>query len=101
MEENTIKLRWIIIITALFLSAYLAICIRSNGETLQVLSGVVEKCDLLGGSGATPVSHATIKTETGGYIISSVSECGPGARVNIYIKRGALYFNTVYAAEKA
>ena len=38
------------------------------------------------------------KDENGNYIIASVKPCSPGSKVTVLIKRGALYFNTVFAA---
>ncbi|MFT5574763.1 MAG: hypothetical protein ACI89D_000274 [Bermanella sp.] len=87
------------LVTALLLGSYAVMCIHSSGETLKVMKGVIEKCEFLGGGTSKSISHATIKTETGSYIISSVSECSPGAEVNIFINRGILYFNSIYAAE--
>lgn len=96
-----IKLRWTVIIMSLFLGSYAVLCIQSSGEVLKVIGGVVEKCDHLGGSKTTSISHATIKTDAGNYVISSMSGCSPGAKVNVYINRGILYFNSRYAAKKA
>ena len=87
-------------VVTLFLSAYVAICIQGGGETLEVMNGVIEKCEILGGRKTDNISHATIKLESGNYIISSVSGCAVGADVNIYRNRGALYFNSIYVAEK-
>ncbi len=72
-----------------------------------MIKGVTEKCATLGGSlgvssgkgQAEAISHATIKTEAGAYIIAGISGCKQGAAVNVFINRGALYFNSVYSAE--
>lgn len=82
------------------LGSYVAICIYNNGETLKVMSGVIEKCEILGGRKSDSISHATIKMESGSYIISSISDCRVDLGVNVFVKRGALYFNSVYVAEK-
>jgi hypothetical protein len=100
MGVSVIKIRWVIAIIVLLLGSYVALCVSGSGETLKVISGFVERCEILGGNSAELFSHATIKTEAGGYIISSLSDCVPGAEVNISIKRGILYFNTIYTAEK-
>ena len=65
------------------------------------MKGEVQRCEILGGSKVEPLTHATIKSENGSYIIASLNGCDPGIAVIIIIKRGALYFNTVYTAEKA
>ncbi len=64
------------------------------------MGGVVEKCDYLGGSKTASISHATIKTDAGNYVISSMSGCSRGAKVKVYVNRGILFFNSRYAAEK-
>ncbi len=101
MELQTISLRQTILATALLLSCYGALCMYSKGETLAVKQGIIEKCELLGGGQSELISHATIRTESGAYLISSITDCETGAAVNIFIKRGILYFNSVFAAEKA
>jgi hypothetical protein len=100
LETIIIKLRWVILIIVVFLCAYAGVCIQNNGDTLKVIKGVVEKCDQLGGAKTSDIAHATIKTELGGYIISSLKECSPRSKVNVHLNRGILYFNTVYSAEK-
>lgn len=65
------------------------------------MGGEVKKCDILGEDNMQSLTHATIRSETGSYIIASLNDCSPGAEVTIVVKRGALYFNTVYAAESA
>lgn len=81
----------------LLLGFYATLSYRSSGEVLRTMSGTVERCEQLGG--AAKLHHATLKAENGTYIIASLAECRPGMKVSILIKRGALYFNTVYAAE--
>ena len=64
------------------------------------MNGVIEKCAVLDSKRAELISHATIKTSSGNYIISSVQACRVGAEVNVFVQRGVLYFNSVYVAEK-
>ena len=92
-------MRWIIVSFLLILGFYTALCISKSGEVLEVIAGEVQKCDTLGGATMEGVSHATIKTENGKYIISSLKNCIPATSTEIYLKRGALYINTVYASE--
>lgn len=101
MEATTIKLRWIFLLVIFLLGSYVALCVYGSGKTLKVMEGVVEHCGLLGGNNIQIISHATIKTELGAYIISSLSECRSGAAVTISVKRGILFFNSIYAAEIA
>ena len=65
------------------------------------MKGEVQRCEVLGGVKIESFSHATIRAENGSYVIASLENCSPGKKVKVLIKRGALYFNTVYAAEKA
>ncbi|WP_320838211.1 hypothetical protein [Zhongshania sp.] len=99
MKNNIRSLAKIVFATMVILGAYVAMCITGNGETLKVMTGVIEKCAVLGGKSAEAYSHATIKTSSGSYLISSVSSCSAGRDVNIFVKRGILYFNTIYVAE--
>lgn len=92
-------MRSIIVGVLALLCLFAALSFTNSGEVLQVMSGDVQKCEVLGGSAVEKISHATIKSEDGSYIISSLRHCKPGATVNIFIKRGALFFNTLYAAE--
>ena len=66
---------------------------------MQVMKGEVQRCEVLGGGDAESMTHATIRAENGSYLIASLMHCSPGMTVKVFIKRGALYFNTVYAAE--
>lgn len=99
MKNNIKSLAKVVFAAILILGVYVAICIIANGETLKVMTGVIEKCAVLGGKSAEAHSHATIKTRSGSYLISSVSNCSVGSDVTIYVKRGILYFNTIYVAE--
>ncbi|EIF44599.1 MAG: hypothetical protein ACJA1T_000016 [Zhongshania aliphaticivorans] len=99
MEKNIRNLVKSVFAAILILGVYVAICITANGETLKVMTGVIEKCAVLGGKSAEAHSHATIKTSSGSYLISSVSSCSVGSDVTIFVKRGILYFNTIYVAE--
>jgi hypothetical protein len=92
-------MRQIIFGSLLLLGFFTALCISESGEILEVMVGEVNKCEILGGGNIEGMSHATIKAENGSYIISSLRNCKPGKRTKIYVKRGALYFNTVYATE--
>jgi hypothetical protein len=92
-------MRWIIVGFLLILGFYTTLCISKRGEVLNVIAGEVQKCDTLGGAKMEGISHATIKTENGKYIISSLRNCIRGMSAEIYVKRGALYFNSVYASE--
>jgi len=83
------------------LCLFAVLCFTKRGDVLEVMQGDVQKCEVLGGGAAGKLSHATIKSKNGSYIISSLRDCNPGAEVNIMIKRGALFFNTIYAAENA
>jgi hypothetical protein len=92
-------MRWIIVNFLLILGFYTSLCISKHGEVLNVIAGEVQKCDTLGGTKMEGMSHATIKTADGKYIISSLKNCVPATSTEIHLKRGALYFNTVYASE--
>jgi hypothetical protein len=83
------------------LCLFAALSFTKSGEVLEVMTGDVQKCEVLGGGTVKTLSHATIKSNNGSYIISSLRDCNPGAEVNIFIKRGALFFNTIYTAENA
>ena len=71
----------------------------SKGEVLNRMKGEVQKCEVLGEESMGSLVHATIRSEQGNYIIANLDECSPGMEVNIIVKRGALYFNTVFATE--
>lgn len=92
-------MRWIISGIFLLLCFFTILCVSKSGEILKVMEGEVKKCDILGSGNVELMSHATIKVESGGYVISSLRSCNPGAGVKIYVKRGVLYFNTVFATE--
>ena len=92
-------MRLTILGTVLLLCFFTALCIGKKGEVLGIMSGIVQKCETLGKSNAKVISHATIKLENDSYVISSLKDCNRDMAVNVYVKRGALYFNTLYATE--
>ena len=92
------KLRLALLATALLIAAYAALSFYKSGEVLGSVAGRVERCERLGGA-AQNLFHATIKAEDGRYMIAKLPGCQPGAEVTILLKRGALFFNTVFAAE--
>lgn len=100
MTSNAFTLKKAILLALMLLSFYIVICIRSSGDTLEQMTGVIEQCVILGGNTRDRLSHATIKVDSGSYLISSVSECRVGERINVFVKRGMLYFNSIYVAEK-
>ncbi len=100
MNVNIIKLRWIIFLVALFLCLIAVFSFNKSGETLRVIKGDIQGCVYLGGGGAESIPHATIKTENDTYVTTIFQDCRAGTKVNVLVKRGILYFNTVYVAEK-
>jgi len=88
-----------VFIFVLLVGIYATACVIKNGERLDVIVGEVQQCDTLMGSTLKEMSHATIKTESGDYVIATLRNCAAGLTTEIYINRGALYFNTVYATE--
>lgn len=88
-----------VFIFVLLLGIYATLCIIKKGERLDVMIGEVQQCDTLMGSTLEGMSHATIKTQDGNYIIATLRNCAVGLTTEIYINRGALYFNTVYTTE--
>ena len=94
-------MRLIILGALALLCLFAGLSFTKSGEVLEVMRGDVQKCEILGGSALAELSHATIKSENGAYVISSLRDCNPGAEVNIFIKRGALFFNKIYTAENA
>ena len=93
------KIQWLITSILLLLSFFAFLSFNKNGEIIKSMGGEVQKCTALSGGKPNPLSHATIKTRQGNYIIAALDNCKAGSTVTILIKRGALYFNTVYAAE--
>ena len=93
------KTQWLITSLLLLLGFFALLSFNKNGEILKRMAGQVQKCNALSGGNANALSHATIKTEQGNYIIATLNNCTSGAEVTVLIKRGALYFNTVYAAQ--
>ncbi|ARN74022.1 hypothetical protein [Oceanicoccus sagamiensis] len=100
MASSLFKLSWLIAIALILLSLFAFLSYSKSGEVRNTLSGQIKKCEVLRGSSTEPLSHATIEDQTGNYIIASVADCKAGADVTIFIQRGALYFNTVFAAER-
>ena len=92
------KIQWLITSLFLLLGFFALLSFNKNGEILKSMAGQVQKCGALSGGNANALSHATIKTEQGNYIIATLNNCTPDSKVTVLIKRGALYFNTVYAA---
>ncbi len=92
-------MRIIIFSIVIILCLFAALSSAKRGEILQVKAGVIEKCDTLSGGQGQSMTHATIKDEDGNYVIASLQPCIPDANVSLFIKRGALYFNTVFAAK--
>jgi hypothetical protein len=92
-------MRLAILGTVLVLGFYAVLCIGKKGEVLGLMSGIVQRCETLGKSSAEVMSHATIKLENGSYVISSLKDCNRDMTVSVYVKRGALYFNTLYATD--
>lgn len=93
------NMRTIILVILALLCLFTALSFTKSGEVLAVMTGDVQKCEFLGGGTAEKLPHATIKSKNGSYIIASLRDCSPGAEVNIFIKRGALFFNTIYATQ--
>jgi len=98
-EQSGLIMRLNVFIFVLLLGIYATLCIIKNGERLDVIIGEVQQCDTLMGSTLEGMSHATIKTKDGNYIIATLRNCAVGLTTEIYINRGALYFNTVYTTE--
>lgn len=92
------KTQWLITSLFLLLSFFALLSFNKNGEILKSMAGQVQKCNALSGGNANALSHATIKTEQGNYIIAALNNCKPDSMVTVFIRRGALYFNTVYDA---
>lgn len=82
----------------LLLAGYAVLAYQSRGEVLHSQQGRVEQCVRLGGSGGVRF-HATIKAENGSYVIAELPDCRADSAVTVLTRRGALYFNTVYAAQ--
>ena len=91
--------QWLITSLLLLLSCFALLSFNKNGEVLTSMTGEVQNCSALSGGNGNALAHATIKTQQGNYIIAALNNCKAGTTVTVFIKRGALYFNTVYAAE--
>ena len=88
-------LLWALGITML-LGYFAVLCYTKNGEILNTVAGEVQHCQILNQGRKQPVTHATIKSSQGDYLIAPLLDCKTGARVTVSIKRGALYFNRVF-----
>ncbi len=108
MHANNIKIGLLVSAILLLLCFFAALSFFKSGEVIKTMAGKVQRCEVLGGGKVKSLSnteshaifHATIKAKNGSYIIANLEDCRSGMDVNILIKRGALYFNTLYAAEK-
>lgn len=92
------KFAYSLLAIVLLLGGYGTLAYLKRGEVLHVQPGVVTQCVRLGGADSSRF-HATIKAETGSYIIAELADCRADREVSVLIRRGALYFNTVYAAQ--
>jgi len=99
MFSNNLKMYGIIASIILLLLSFTVFAMMKEGETLRVMGGQVQRCESLGGGKMESIQHATIRAEDGSYVIASLKNCRADAEVSILIKRGILYFNTVFAAE--
>lgn len=78
---------------------YASLSYTSKGEILSTMKGEVQRCEVLGEKTANSLLHATIRSEKGDYIIAKLDDCSVGMEVVILVKRGVLYFNTVFSAQ--
>lgn len=92
------QLRGLILSIVLLLGAFISLAIYKNGETVNVVEGRIQSCQQLSG-GKENLTHARIKTNNNSYVVTAFDYCSPGKKVNVYTKRGALYFNTVFFAK--
>ncbi len=92
------KLGSALLVSALIICAFAVLSFCKQGEVVDRMVGSVERCERLGGA-AESLFHATIKADSGSYIIAKLPGCEVGAEVTILVKRGALFFNTVFAAQ--
>ncbi|MEM9256753.1 MAG: hypothetical protein AAGA91_15000 [Pseudomonadota bacterium] len=90
---------WLLGVLAL-LAFFAVLSFSMRGEVLQSLQGEVQTCEILGEETPDSLVHATIRAENGSYLIADLDECRPGMLVRVVVKRGALFFNTVYGAER-
>ena len=82
----------------LLLGYYASLCYQNKGEVLASLRGEVQHCNVLNQGREDPVTHATIRTQRGDYIIAPLSGCQDRATVTVSVTRGALFFNRVNTA---
>ena len=92
------KFAYSLLAVALLLMGYGTLAYLKSGEVLHRQAGVVTQCVRLGGADSARF-HATIKTESGSYIIAELADCRADRAVSVLTRRGALYFNTVYSAQ--
>jgi hypothetical protein len=92
-------MRWFIISFIVLIGFFTLLCINKKGEVLEQLVGDVQRCEMLGGSQQDDVAHATIKIPNGSYVISGLKNCEEGTTTSIYLRRGALYFNSQYTTQ--
>ena len=93
------QIRRLVISIVLLLGIFISLAIYKNGETVSVMEGSVQSCQQLDGGKEESLTHARIKTNNNSYLVTALENCAPGKKVNIYVNRGALYFNTVFVAE--
>ncbi|GEM_PF-819384 len=101
MSLNNRRLGGLILLAVISVGLMAWIAARHNGEILSVARGEIQKCEYLGGGKSESLPHATIKTESGDYLVSKFAHCRAGIDVNVFVRRGMLYFNTRYSAEEA
>jgi hypothetical protein len=100
MKSTKVKIYLFLLSAIVSCSLLVSYAASKNGETIQVIEGRVQSCEYLGGNKHDPKPHATIKTETGSYVTALLPNCKRGLDVNILVKRGVFYFNSVFFAEK-
>ena len=92
------KFAYSLLAIAVLLIGYGTLAWQNSGEVLHTQAGVVKQCVRLGGADSARF-HATIKTDSGSYIIADLPDCRADRDVSVLTRRGALYFNTVYSAQ--
>ena len=98
MTVQNINARWLLFLGGLLLCTAAVVAINSYGEVVQIIPGNIQRCEHLGG-GDKSLPHATIKTESGRYVITRFKGCAAGTDVKVLVKRSVFYFNTIYTAE--
>lgn len=94
------KFIWAIVAILAILITFAIVAANSSGEPLEVIPGQIQSCTQLGSDNTESIVHATIKTESNQYLVAAFVNCSAGTRVKVIKRRGILYFNTVYDAEK-